>query len=231
MHKVILITGASRGIGFETARLLAIQGHSVIVTARTEHKLINLRNEYPQNIIAIPADLTSQLAVQQLVNKVGQKIKTLDVLINNAGLLINKPFEQLTDQDWKQMLDVNLMAGVALCRELLPLFSEPAHIVNISSMGGFQGSAKFPGLTGYSVAKGALSILTECLSEEWSDRKIAVNALCLGAVQTEMLQKAFPGIEAPVTAEQMGSYIARFAVEGAQFYNGKILPTSLNNPE
>jgi NAD(P)-dependent dehydrogenase (short-subunit alcohol dehydrogenase family) len=98
-------------------------------------------------------------------------------------------------------------------------------------MGGFQGSAKFPGLAAYSVSKGALSILTECLSVELSDKNIKANALCLGAVQTEMLEEAFPGIEAPLSAKEMGNYISNFAIEGSAFYNGKILPVALEDPE
>jgi NAD(P)-dependent dehydrogenase (short-subunit alcohol dehydrogenase family) len=111
------------------------------------------------------------------------------------------------------------------------MFNNPSHIVNISSMGGFQGSAKFPGLSAYSVSKGALSILTEALSTEFASKDIRVNALCLGAVQTEMFEEAFPGFKAPLSAEEMGHYIADFALTAHRFYNGKILPVSLEDPD
>jgi NAD(P)-dependent dehydrogenase (short-subunit alcohol dehydrogenase family) len=145
--------------------------------------------------------------------------------------MINKSFLDLSLEDWHSQINSNLISAVHITKQLIPIFSENAHIVNISSMGGFQGSAKFPGLTAYSVSKGALSILTECLAVELSDRNIKANSLCLGAVQTDMLEDAFPGIEAPVTANQMGKYVTDFALNADKFYNGKILPVALEDPE
>lgn len=230
MQKHIIITGASRGIGFETALHLAAEGHKVTAIARSENELNNLENLYPDLITALPLDLTRSSSLEKIINYLSENKIKADGLINNAGLLINKPFPELTDEDWNRQLSVNLMIPVKLTREILSFFSEESHIVNIGSMGGFQGSSKFPGLTGYSVAKGALTILTECLSTELSDHKISCNCLCLGAVQTEMLNEAFPGLEAPVHPQQMGRYIADFIINGHQFYNGKILPVSLDNP-
>ena len=105
-----------------------------------------------------------------------------------------------------------------------------SHIVNIGSMGGFQGSAKFKGLSLYSAAKGAVAVLTESMAEEFKERGIKVNALALGAVQTEMLASAFPGYKAPLTAGQMAEFIADFALNGHKYFNGKILPVSLSTP-
>ena len=97
-------------------------------------------------------------------------------------------------------------------------------------MGGIQGSSKFAGLSGYSSSKGALITLFELLAEEYQPRGVSFNSLALGAVQTEMLEAAFPGITAPVSATQMGAYIARFVLEGHQFFNGKVLPVSSSTP-
>ena len=97
-------------------------------------------------------------------------------------------------------------------------------------MGGFQGSAKFAGLSAYSSSKAAVVGLTECLAEELKDKDIFVNCLAIGAVQTEMLSEAFPGYEAPVSPKQMAEYIFDFAIKGSQFYNGKILPVSSSTP-
>ncbi len=231
MSKITVVTGASRGIGYEICQLMADKGHQVVAVARSEDPLNKLEQTNPDFISAIPTDLTSQNDVDHLSNHIKQNYNTVDILINNAGVLINKPFPELSLDDWRSQIESNLISAVHITKQLLPQFNEGAHIVNISSMGGFQGSAKFPGLTAYSVSKGALSILTECLSTELSDRNIKANALCLGAVQTEMLQEAFPGIEAPVSAREMGSYITDFALNGATFYNGKILPVALEDPE
>lgn len=228
-QKLALITGASRGIGYQTALELAHRDIRVLATARSEDRLQELSN-HSENIIAVPADLTQQEGLDTLIPAIDQNNGKLNYLIHNAGALINKPFTDLTDADWSLMLEVNLVAAIRLTRNLIPHLTRGSHIVNISSMGGYQGSAKFPGLTAYSVAKGGLSILTECLAAELGEHDIKCNCLCLGAVQTEMLAEAFPGFDAPVTAEQMGTYIADFTLKGATFYNGKILPVALHDP-
>lgn len=231
MPKVAVVTGASRGIGFEICRFLAEDGHSIIAVSRSVDPLRKLEQTNPDRITSIPADLTNQKDVKELTQKISNTFDKVDILINNAGALINKSFAELSLDDWRSQIESNLISAVHITKELLPQFNENAHIVNISSMGGFQGSAKFPGLAAYSVSKGALSILTECLSVELSDKNIKANALCLGAVQTEMFEDAFPGIEAPVTAKEMGKYIADFSLNGSKFYNGKILPVALEDPE
>lgn len=231
MTKTAIVTGASRGIGFEICQVLASGGHQVIAVARSKNALSRLQESYPNLIAAKPADLTKSSELEELAGFIQEGYKSVDILINNAGLLINKPFLDLDKTEWQKMINVNLIAAAELIKKLEPAFAEGAHIVNISSMGGFQGSAKFPGLSAYSAAKGALSILSECLAVELADREISCNALCLGAVKTEMLEEAFPGFEPPVTADEMGAYIARFALEAHKFYNGQILPVTLSDPE
>ncbi len=230
MSKHILITGASRGMGYEAALYLAERNHRVIAVARSEDRLEKL-SQQASTITAHPADLTNSGEVDRLVMSLVENKITLDALVNGAGALVNKSFEELEPGDWERMLQVNLMAPVQLIQKTMSRMADGAHIVNISSMSGYQGSAKFPGLTAYSVAKGGLSILTECLSAEFSDQSLTCNALCLGMVQTEMLEEAFPGVEAPVSASQMGAYIADFALEGHTYYSGQILPVARQDPE
>lgn len=230
MMKTAIITGASRGIGYEIAQALAEDGHKVVAVARSQEPLEKLQAEHPELIKVIPTDLTNKKELDNLIEAISS-FPSIDILVNNAGALINKPFEELEKSDWQKMLDINLLTAVELTKKLLPHFSKAAHIVNISSMGGFQGSDKFPGLSAYSVAKGALSILGECLAAELSDKELSVNTLCLGAVQTEMLEQAFPGFKAPVDAQSMGKYIADFSLNGSAYYNGKVLPVALSNPE
>ncbi len=228
--KNIILTGASRGIGRETAIEFAGRGHHIMVVARSKKELDSLQQHYPDKISYITADLTDTTDLNDLLNSITEKNSGIDILINNAGALINKPFRELTSDDWEFMLDVNLLSVVNLTKAMLPLMNDNSHIVNISSMGGFQGSSKFPGLTAYSVAKGAVSILSECLAAEFLDLQIKVNALCLGSVRTEMFKRAFPDFEADVDPGAMGTYIASFALNGSSFYNGKVLPVALNNP-
>lgn len=230
MSKNIIVTGASRGIGRATAASLAKKGHTIVAVARTKSSLDELRDQYPGQVLSSPADLTDPGDVKNVVTTITREFGQLDILVNNAGSLINKSFEDITVDEWTRLINVNLLSAVALTKELLSYLSEDAHIVNISSMGGYQGSAKFPGLSAYSVTKGALSILSECLAVELSDYGIKSNTLCLGAVQTEMFEEAFPGMEAPLTPEEMGNYVADFALNGSTFYNGQILPVASNDP-
>ena len=97
-------------------------------------------------------------------------------------------------------------------------------------MGGIQGSAKFAGLSAYSSSKGAVITLTELLAEEFKESGPSFNALALGAVQTEMLEEAFPGFKAPVSALEMAEYIQKFALLGHKYYNGKVLQVSNSTP-
>jgi len=226
--KNFIVTGASKGIGREVVLNLAKKGHSVYALARSRGLLNHLKQEETELINVVPCDLTQDDQVQQFC-KENKKIK-FDGLINNAGSLINKKFVDLGIDEWKNMMDLNLYTAIRLIKAVKEQLNMNSHIVNISSMGGFQGSAKFPGLSAYSASKGALTILSECLAAEFSEDAVSVNCLCLGAVQTEMLEQAFPGFEAPVSPEQMGSFIADFALNGHQYFNGQVLPVAQNNP-
>ena len=170
------------------------------------------------------------MEVVDFVKEISSSFKSIDVLINNAGSLINKPFLEISSSDFEAVFKVNVFAVASLTRLMLPMMNAKGHVLNITSMGGVQGSAKFPGLSAYSSSKGALVILTELLAEEFKDSGPSFNALALGAVQTEMLEEAFPGYKAPVSAVQMAEYIIDFALKGHQFYNGKVLPISSSTP-
>jgi len=230
MSKNIVITGASRGIGNQTSIKLAELGHQVVAISRSKELLNQLKEQYPNNITPLSLDITDNDAGKKIAEYLEQKNLKIDGLIHNAGVLINKPFTEQTRADWQKQFEVNLMAPALLTKDLRDSFNSGAHIITISSMGGYQGSSKFPGLSVYSATKGGLSILTECIATEFSDKKISCNSLCLGAVQTEMLEQAFPGIEAPVDPKEMAEYISEFILNGHKFYNGQILPVTLGDP-
>lgn len=227
----IVVTGASRGIGYQIAKqLLEEGGHRIFAVARNRDNLLKLR-QYgkEENYSFLDFDLT-QTDYSELISDITNMFDKVDVLINNAGLLINKPFKELTDKDFDDLFGANVKSAFKLVRELLPYFSRKAHVVNISSMGGYQGSAKFPGMSLYSASKGALAVLSESMAEELKEQEIRVNALALGAVQTEMLEEAFPGYKAAVTAEEMAEFIVDFALKAHSYFNGKIIPVSLSIP-
>ncbi|MBN1949767.1 MAG: SDR family oxidoreductase [Bacteroidales bacterium] len=231
----VLITGASRGIGYALAKEFSRNGNSrLFLMSRSESGLNNLREACQKinanvEIVTIPFDIV-QLEQEELPEVI--KEVHLDILINNAGLLINKPFEDLSAADILRMIQTNLLAPALLIRKSLVNLggTSHSHIVNIGSMGGFQGSVKFKGLSMYSASKAALASMTECLAEELKAQNIVVNCLALGSVQTEMLEEAFPGYQAPVTSEEMAAFIADFAMNGHRFFNGKVLPVSASTP-
>jgi NAD(P)-dependent dehydrogenase (short-subunit alcohol dehydrogenase family) len=227
----ILITGASAGIGRATALALSQSPDTrVLAVARRENRLRQLAEQAGDQLQYFAADLSDAGAAAELADWVGG-YAPLTGLINNAGLLINKPFAELTDPDWASLFAVNVLAPARLIRLLLPHFDPAgAHIVNIGSMGGYAGSAKFPGLAAYSATKGALATLTECLAEELQEQKIFCNCLALGAVQTEMLAQAFPGYQAPLQDHEMAEFFAFFVRQGHRFFNGKVLPVSVATP-
>jgi NAD(P)-dependent dehydrogenase (short-subunit alcohol dehydrogenase family) len=232
----IIITGASSGVGFEAVLELILSGkHKVMALARSQGKLEKLleiaKGLNPEcEIFAIAFDVVHDdyAGLQQFIES--NFDNRVDVLINNAGVLINKPFAQLLETDFVEMLQSNYIGHVRIIQALLGFMGEGSHIVNIGSMGAFQGSAKFPGLSAYSASKAALHTLTECLAIELADQGVKVNCLALGSAQTEMLEQAFPGYESPVMAFEMGKYIADFAVTGSRFFNGKVLPVALTTP-
>lgn len=227
----IILTGASRGIGYEVCKILTSQGHKVIAISRSKEKLNKLQAECTTGqLIPLPMDIQSKNFEIDLITGISKHTDQVDILINNAGSLVNKEFMALTDDDFDGIFDVNVKGPFRLIRALLPFFTQNAHIVNIGSMGGYQGSVKFPGLSLYSASKGALAILTECLAEELKNTGIRVNCLALGAAQTEMLEEAFPGYIAPLNAREMAAFISDFALNGTQFFNGKIIPVSLSTP-
>jgi len=223
--KTLIVTGASRGVGFEICKQAAANGHTVIALSRNISPLKGIPNVHPFSV-----DLSNELEVVDFVKEISSSFKSIDVLINNAGSLINKPFLEISSSDFEAVFKVNVFAVASLTRLMLPMMNAKGHVLNITSMGGVQGSAKFPGLSAYSSSKGALVILTELLAEEFKDSGPSFNALALGAVQTEMLEEAFPGYKAPVSAVQMAEYIIDFALKGHQFYNGKVLPISSSTP-
>jgi NAD(P)-dependent dehydrogenase (short-subunit alcohol dehydrogenase family) len=230
----ILITGVSRGIGQELlSYFLADKENEVISLSRTSPDFsASLFAEALEGNRLFPFEIDLVKGEFSVINEVLDTFGRLDILINNAGFLINKLFLDQSDEDWQQQFNVNIFSPAKLIRYLYPwlLLSGNAHIVNISSMSGFQGSSKFPGLSAYSASKAALGTLTECLAVEFSGKGISVNALALGAVQTEMLARAFPGYEAPVDAKKMAAYIAHFALNGHHYFNGKQIPVSFSTP-
>ena len=224
--KNIIITGTSRGIGYELALQFANTGHQVLAISRKTPQALIENN----NITCLSVDLSNENDLTSVENFLANSWKKVDIIIHNAGSLISKPFAELSQSDFENVYRVNVFGVANLTRIALPYLQKGSHVVTISSMGGIQGSMKFPGLAAYSSSKGAVITLSELLAEEYKEQGIAFNVLALGAVNTEMLQEAFPGYEAPISATEMADYIFNFALTGHKFYNGKVLQVSSTTP-
>ncbi len=224
--KNVIITGTSRGIGFELALQFANAGHQVLAISRkTPQEFIEHKN-----ITCLSVDIGNEAEINEVEKFLSRSWKKVDIIIHNAGSLINKPFSQLSQTDFENVYRVNVFGVANLTKIALPFLQNGSHVVTISSMGGIQGSMKFAGLAAYSSSKGAVITLSELLAEEYKEQGIAFNVLALGAVNTEMLQEAFPGYQAPISPKEMADYIFNFALSGNKYHNGKIIQVSSSTP-
>ena len=233
----IIITGASRGIGYATAISFVkkLKDCKIILISRNLSKLHELKNicegiNSNCDVTPIAIDLHDFPPEKQVLKNIKTIFNKVDILINNAGYLERKKFNEFDENSINKIFAVNFTGPARLIRALLPVFNWPSHVLNMGSMGGYQGSKKFPGLSFYSASKAAIACLTECLAEEYKETGISFNCLAIGAAQTEMLAEAFPGYIAPLTADEMADFITDFAINGNKFFNGKIIPVSLSTP-
>jgi NAD(P)-dependent dehydrogenase (short-subunit alcohol dehydrogenase family) len=225
--KNVIITGTSRGIGIELAKFFSEAGHNVLALSRNAAPIQEM---VLKNCDAFPCDITKASDIEKVSAYIETHWTQVDILINNSGLLVNEPFSKISIDDFRRVYEVNVFGVAAVTQVVVPFMKKAGHVVTISSVGGVQGSSKFPGLSAYSSSKGAVLTLSEVLAEEFKETGPSFNALALGAVQTEMLEEAFPGYKAPLNADEMASYIFDFSLTGHTYYNGKILEVSSSTP-
>ncbi len=232
----VLITGASKGLGYETVKVFCLRpGHHVFALSRDARGLQKLVRDCEASgagsaLHILPFDLRNGDYQHTLLPALLHAFDTVDILINNAGVMVHKAFHEFTPDDFDRLFDVNVKSVFRLIQLVMPYMHTGSHIVNLGSMGGFQGSVKFGGMSLYSASKGAVAIMSECLAREFSERGIKVNCLALGAADTEMFREAFPGIKAPLSTPEMALFIADFAVNGHRYFNGKVLPVAVSTP-
>jgi 3-oxoacyl-[acyl-carrier protein] reductase len=229
---LIIVTGASRGIGYELVRNLSKRaGVMVMAVSRNPAALVKaVKRENTHSILPLKADITTPKGRARVASTVEALGLGVNAVVNNAGVLVKQDFSKTTARQLHAVYHANVFSPYLLTQQLLPYLKKGSHVLNIGSMGGVQGSAKFAGLSAYSSSKAAVIGLSECLAEELRPEGISVNALALGAVQTEMLSAAFPGYKAPVSATQMAEFIAEFTLFGHRYFNGKVLPVSSSTP-
>ena len=220
--KTIVITGAGKGIGFETTKQLLKDNFSVIAISRNT---IQLNSIASKNLQIIQGDLTSE--IDRIIEEIG--MTKIDGLLNNAGIIIKKDIHSLTYDDFQSVFQTNVFVPFNLSVRLLNNYNSGAHIINIGSMGGFENTLKFPEMVFYSSSKSALHCLSQCLAVEFKGLDVKVNCLSIGSVETEMVKIAFPGFQPPITSQTMSEFIAWFLVHGQKFMNGQIIPVALDS--
>ena len=222
--KTIVVTGTSSGIGHQICIQAAKMNFHVISVSRNIEPLKDIGG-----IESFATDITNKDSVDEFIaNLKSRKIK-IDILINNAGYLVSELFGDTTYESFKKTFDVNVFGLAEITRSLIPIINSDGHVINISSIGGVNGSKKFPGLSAYSSSKAAVIALTEVLAEEHQNGP-SFNVLALGAVQTKMLKEAFPDYNVDTKPEEMAKYILDFAINGNKLFNGKLISVSNSNP-
>ncbi|CAI8388574.1 MAG: SDR family NAD(P)-dependent oxidoreductase [Flavobacteriales bacterium] len=222
--KTIVVTGTSSGIGFEICTQAAKLNHKVISISRNKEPLKDI-----SGIESYSIDITKKSSINRFINDLKNKEIEIDILINNAGYLANELFKDTTYESFKTTFDVNIFGLAEITRSLIPYINKEGHVINISSIGGVNGSKKFPGLSVYSSSKAAVIALTEVLAEEYQEGP-SFNVLALGAVQTKMLKEAFPDYNVNTKSDEMAKYIIDFAINGNKLFNGKLISVSNSNP-
>ena len=221
--KTIVVTGTSSGIGHQICIQAAKMNFHVISVSRNIKPLKDIRG-----IESFAIDITNKDSVDEFIANLKSKKIKIDILINNAGYLVSELFGDTTYDSFKKTFDVNVFGLAEITRSLIPIINSDGHVINISSIGGVNGSKKFPGLSAYSSSKAAVIALTEVLAEEYQNGP-SFNVLALGAVQTKMLKEAFPDYNADTKPEEMAKYILDFAINGNKLFNGKLISVSNSN--
>jgi NAD(P)-dependent dehydrogenase (short-subunit alcohol dehydrogenase family) len=187
--KVALVTGGARGLGRVIADALASAGADVALTAREAENATRaadvVATTSARKSLGIATDVISRASVEAMVAQVMEKFGRIDVLVNNAGINIRGPIEELTEDDWDTVVDTNLKGPWLCCRAVGPIMKKQkwGRVINVSSM---LGEISMPGRSPYASSKGGLTLLTKTLALEWAKDGINVNALCPGPFATEI---------------------------------------------
>ncbi|HUU47327.1 MAG TPA: SDR family NAD(P)-dependent oxidoreductase [Nitrosopumilaceae archaeon] len=184
--KVAIITGGSRGIGFEIAKTFSQNGATVIITSKNSQQLQNAADKLT-NTISISADIRKEEEVKNVVEKTIEKFGKLDILINNAGIFPKiKQMHEISEVEWNDVLDINLNGAFRFTKFSIPYLQKTSGtIVNVSSDAGLKAYEGF-NADAYSASKAALIVLTKCWALEYAKNKIRVNCICPGVVETDM---------------------------------------------
>ena len=235
MSKTAIVTGGSRGIGFATANKLASQGYNVLITAKTLHSLEKAAERIKKNnptaeIKYKACDISEIEEVRNLFSYAEEIFTKADILVNAAAIVHNQEFISLNINDWQELMDINVRGTVVCCHEAFKAMRDKGGaIINLSSLGGVSNFTKFPGFSSYVTSKFAITGLTESLAVEGKPYKIRVNAIAPGAVDTDMLKQAAPGLKTTTKPDDIAETICYLCDPSKSGHiNGTVLTINTN---
>ncbi len=236
--KVAIVTGGGKGLGKAVALGLAEAGADVVVAGRTQSTLDAVAEEIKgkgRNSLAIAADMLDKASIENLAAKTMEAFGKIDILVNNAGQGKNGPFLMTSEEQWDQILNVNLK-GYFLCTQIIGQYmfkAKRGRVINISSA---MGNYPLPFLVPYAASKGGINAMTKCLAQEWATRGITVNAVAPSYFATDMNQGAMKDeaitqlimSKTPVNrwgqAEELVGLVVYLASDASSFMTGAIIP-------
>lgn len=222
-RKIVVVTGASSGIGWAAAELFAAQGALVAVFARSGAKLAELAARHGDRMLTVTGDVAEPPDVERLFTEVEGRFGDCDVLVNNAGMIDPKRVLDTTPEAWDRMFAVNVRGTFLASRRALPamLARRAGTIVNVASISGIPGPEKFPGFASYNASKAAVIAFTEALAVEAKGLGVRVNCVSPGSVDTPMWATASGGAPADMTAAEVAGTILFLASERSRPMNGQ----------
>lgn len=228
MNGAVLITGGGSGIGAACAAEFHRRGRRVVIVGRTVVRLRETARALgsADRVLALAGDAGDEAFARRAFSAARKRFGSVDVLVNNAAHLVKKSFLDTTAAEWDAVMRTNLRGPFLFSRELL---RAPGRIiVNIGSLGGVQGTQKFPGLSAYTTSKCGLTGLTAALAVE--ARALGVSVFCVapGAVDTAMLRKAAPGLKAGAAPSDIAKIVADLAGTAGEFLSGAVIPLDTN---
>lgn len=220
--RVVVVTGASSGIGRATAELFAREGALVAVFARSAEKLAQMAGD---RVLAVAGDVANEADVERLFAEVEARFGDCDVLVNNAGMTDVARLIDTTPDRWDRMFAVNVRGAYLATRRALPamLARRSGTIVNVASISGVIGPEKFPGTVSYCASKAAVIAMTEVLAVEARDAGVRVNCISPGSVDTPMWASVSGGAPAAMTPEEIAQAIRFLASTESRPMNGQNL--------
>jgi len=233
--KIAIVTGASQGIGQQIAIGLGKRGAKVACVARSADKLaetVQAIQDGGGQAEAFPCDVTSRESVEELIDKIADQWEKIDILVNNAGVTRDNLLPRMTDEEWDTVINTNLR-GMFLFSRAASKFMMRARfgrIINISSVSGIMGN---PGQTNYSASKAGMIGFTRSLSRELAGRKVTINAICPGFIESDMTKALGPAVEDEVKKripakrmgkpEEIADAVLFLASDHAAYVTGQVL--------